>query len=48
MLYDKPLFKEFQTTFVINVSHLSGEIFTLKNEFVQENIFYNRKKQISC
>lgn len=30
MSYDRPLLKEFVPIFVINVSHLSGEIFTFK------------------
>lgn len=38
MQYDRPLLKEIKTTFVINVSHLSGEILTLKKDkFLQEN-----------
>lgn len=35
--------KEFIINFVFAVSHLSGELFTIKNNFLQENNFCHRK-----
>lgn len=49
--YDRPLLKEYITSFVIDVSHLSGEIFTLKriNSDTEENNFsHKKKKQVFC
>lgn len=35
--------RSLKSTFVVNVFHLSGVILTLKNKFLQENIFSYRK-----
>lgn len=40
IFYDKPLLREFITTFVINMSHLLGVIFTIKNKFLQKKMFF--------
>lgn len=43
MPYDRPLFVEFITSFVFNVSYMSGKIFSYgKNKFPQENNFSHK------
>lgn len=39
--------RSLKSTFVVNVFHISGLIFTLKNKFLQENIFIPWGKQFS-
>lgn len=43
MSYDRPLLNGFITTFVINVSHLSGEIITFEKLIPTEKYFFLRK-----
>lgn len=44
MPYDRPLFKAFTATIVVNLSHLSVEIITFKNKITTGKKYLSKKK----
>lgn len=45
MPYDRPLFKAFTATIVVNLSHLSVEIITFKNKITTGKKYPSKKKK---